>query len=155
MGDGGGGRIVQEEGSIPASREGKGSRWDKDPSQWAKGHPLGPMKDSRSKSRERESERRDHSHRRHREARSRSRSASLSSNSSGSLERSRNHRRRDKSGYGGSDRMQSKWSRHHDDRRGNNDGGSTSEEDRELERTYQQKEQADEEDVFGLNKILS
>lgn len=51
--------------------------------------------------------------------------------------------------------MQSKWSRHHDDRRGNNDGGSTSEEDRELERTYQQKEQADEEDVFGLNKILS
>ena len=48
----------------------------------------------------------------------------------------------------------SKWARHWDQENANN---STSEEDQELERAFQKEKKADdvEEDVFGLNNILT
>ena len=47
---------------------------------------------------------------------------------------------------------QSKWARHRD-----NNPSSSEEEDRQLEMTYQEKERklAEEQDVFGLNKIMT
>lgn len=64
--------------------------------------------------------------------------------------------RRDEGNEGrvGGGAVQSKWARHRDQASADD---SSADEDRELERTYQSKEKSkpEEEDLFGLDKILS
>lgn len=92
---------------------------------------------------------------------SQSRSRSSSGGHGDGRHRRKDHRERKKSASGV---MTSKWARHHDHKSAEL---STSEEDRELEKTFQQKRrkkekskgtegraQPDDEDLFGLNKFL-
>ena len=94
-----------------------------------------------------------------------SRSVSSSGGCDGRRHTRKGHRETNKSSAG-DPAMTSKWARHRDQKSAEL---STSEEDRELERTFQQRRrkkskggrgegehevQAEEEDVFGLNKFL-